>query len=93
MALAVRRYTEGVTRLAAECPEFRLWSQMADAQATRSLVREAIDELRSSTAGLDGIRADLAKRYDARLEKPILSSQDAPGDLVIPTLRQGYVAA
>ncbi|GAA2606627.1 hypothetical protein Adu01nite_17670 [Paractinoplanes durhamensis] len=87
---AMRRYEESYRRLAAEIPEFRLWSAMIDAQATRELIRTAIDALGDRREPVDEVPAGLVRRYQARLEKPILSNAGAAGDLVLPTLREGY---
>ena len=88
---ALKLYVAYFRRLVGEIPEFRLWSEMVDARATRELVREAIGELRAGHAPVDAVLSGLTKRYGAQLDKPILSSADAPGDLVLPTLRRGYL--
>lgn len=89
---SLRRYTESYLALAAEIPEFRLWTDMVDGQATRELVRQASDALQQSLhADVDAVRAGLVRRYQAQLDKPILSSADAADDLVLPTLREGYL--
>lgn len=80
---AVRRYRIAYRRLAAEIPEFRLWAETVDAQATRELIR-------SASAAVDAVRTGFARLYEARMAKPILSAADAPDDLVLPTLRDGY---
>ena len=102
--LAVRRYTEAYRALAVQAPEFGVWAAMTDAQATRELVRESTVDLAGQLAelragrgdpraeALDAVRSGLGRRYRARLERSILSTADAPAHLVLPTLRQGYVA-
>lgn len=87
---AQRRFAEHYRRLAAEIPEFLLWSQMVDGQATREVIRSAVGELRADRAAVDAVRDGLVRRYAAQLERPILSSADAPADLILPTLRDGY---
>ncbi|GIF22607.1 hypothetical protein BJ973_002930 [Actinoplanes tereljensis] len=81
---AIDRYRASFRRLAAEIPEFRLWTAMTDAQAIRELIRT------TARTPADEVPAGLVRRYAAWLEKPILSSADAPGDLVLPTLREAY---
>ncbi|MFF5296487.1 NACHT domain-containing protein [Paractinoplanes globisporus] len=83
---SIRRYREAYRRLAAEIPEFRLWTQDFDARATRELIREASAERHAAT---DAVRDGLVRIYEARMDKPILSAADAP-DLNLPTLRDGY---
>jgi hypothetical protein len=87
---ARRRFVEHYRRLGAEIPEFLLWSQMVDGQATRASIREAIDKLRTDPDAVDAVRDGLTRRYAAQLDKPILSSADAPAELILPTLRSGY---
>ncbi|WP_030442431.1 NACHT domain-containing protein [Actinoplanes subtropicus] len=84
---AVRRYRAAYRRLAAEIPEFRLWIEITDAQATRMLVREVIT---AQHTAVDATLAGLARIHEARMAKPILNAADVPGDLRLPTLRDGY---
>ncbi|MFI5892379.1 NACHT domain-containing protein [Actinoplanes sp. NPDC051513] len=84
---ALRRYRAAYRRLAGEIPEFRMWTQTIDAQATRELIRETSA---ARHAAVDAVRAGLARLYEARLAKPILSTTNAPGELVLPSLRDGY---
>ncbi|GIE97390.1 NACHT domain-containing protein [Paractinoplanes rishiriensis] len=87
---AVRRFTELYRGLATEIPEFRLWSEMIDAQATREMIQAAVARLRSEQEIADAVRSGLVRRYEAQLGKPILSAANAPADLLLPTLQQGY---
>jgi hypothetical protein len=87
---ALTRYQDAYRRLAAEIPEFRIWSEMLDAQATRLLIGDVLDALRR-TGPAGAAVADLAKVYTARLRKPILRATDAPDGLVLPTLAEGYI--
>ncbi|GIM95355.1 NACHT domain-containing protein [Paractinoplanes toevensis] len=87
---AIDRYRASFRRLAAEIPEFRLWTAMTDARATRELVRDAIRALADHRPPEDEVPAGLVRRYAAWLGKPILSSADGAGDLVLPTLREAY---
>jgi hypothetical protein len=87
-AVAVRRYTGAYRRLAAEIPEFRLWSDMTDSQATRMLIGHVLDALPRPE---EAIRSGLVRLHRARLDQPILKAADAPAGLVLPTLRDGYI--
>ena len=95
--LAIRRYEELLPRLIAEFPEFSIWSNMTDHQATRA-------ELRSGLAGLQTVlesmacgrvpdqrRDALARAYRSALGKPIAPAGEMPAELQIPTLGEGYI--
>ncbi len=95
--LAIRRYEELFRRLVAEFPEFSIWSNMADHQATRA-------ELRSGLAGLQAMlesmacgrvpdqrRDALGRAYRSALGKPIAPAGEMPAELQIPTLGEGYI--
>jgi hypothetical protein len=95
--LAVSRYEELFRRLAADCPEFGVWANMSDHQATRT-------DLRSGLAGLERIlgsiaceripderRAALARAYRTALTKPITPTGEIPAELQIPALGEGYI--
>ncbi|HEY0532878.1 MAG TPA: NACHT domain-containing protein [Actinoplanes sp.] len=85
---AVRHYAAAYRRLAAEIPEFRLWSDMTSSQATRLLVRDVLDALpQPEQAVLSG----LVRRYRARLGQPILDAADTPAGLELPSLAEGYI--
>ncbi len=95
--LAVGRYEELFRRLAGECPEFGIWADMFEHQATRV-------ELRNGLAGLEDLLASiacervpgqrleaLARTYRAALAKPLVPAGEVPEGLRIPTLGEGYV--
>jgi hypothetical protein len=95
--LAVGKYEELFRRLAGECPEFGIWADMFEHQATRA-------ELRNGLAGLEDLLASiacervpgqrlaaLARTHRAALAKPIVPSGEVPEGLRIPTLGEGYV--
>jgi hypothetical protein len=95
--LAVGKYEELFRRLAVECPEFGIWADLFEHQATRA-------ELRRGLAGLEDLLASvacervpgqrlaaLARAYRGALAKPIVPSGEVPGGLRIPTLGEGYV--
>ncbi len=95
--LAVGQYEELFRRLAGDCPEFAIWADMFEHQATRS-------ELRNGLAGLESLlesvasgrvpdqrRAALARTYRAALTRPIAPSGDGPAELQIPALGEGYI--
>jgi len=95
--LAVAKYEELFRRLAGECPEFGIWADMFEHQATRA-------EFRSGLAGLENLLASvacervpsqrldaLARTYRTALAKPIVPSGEVPEGLRIPSLGEGYV--
>ncbi len=95
--VAVARYEELFRRLAGDCPEFAIWADLFEHQATRS-------ELRNGLAGLERLlesvasgrvpdqrRAALARTYRAALSRPIAPSGEVPAELQIPALGEGYV--
>ena len=94
---AVNRYEELFRQLANDCPEFAIWAHMADHQATRAELRTGLAELESLLQSIargrapDHRRAALARRYRVALERPIAPAGEAPADLIIPTLGEGYV--
>ncbi|AGZ44996.1 NACHT domain-containing protein [Actinoplanes friuliensis] len=91
--IAVRRYIEAYRRLTTEAPEFAVWAAMIEAQATRTLLRNALDDLRSVSGGatVDAVLAGLGKRYRAGLDRAIITSAYAPAHVVLPTLSEGYL--
>jgi len=95
--MALGRYEQHFRRLAADCPEFGIWTSVADHMATRA-------EFRSGLAGLERLlqsiaservpdqrRAALAQAYRAALSKPIAPTGEIPAELRIPTLGDGYI--
>ena len=95
--LAVGRYEELFRRLVADFPEFSIWSNMSDHQATRA-------ELRNGLAGLQAVlesmasgripdqrRDALARAHRSALLKPIAPAGEVPADLRIPALGEGYI--
>jgi hypothetical protein len=87
-AAALRHYTIAYRKLAAEIPEFRLWSDMIDAQSTRLLIGDVLDSLaQPSLFTISG----LVRRYRSQLDQPILDAADTPAGLELPTLAEGYI--
>lgn len=87
---ALARYTAAYRSLAAEIPEFRIWSEMLDSHATRVLIGDVLEALHRP-ATVDAALAGLVQVYTAQLRKPILRAADAPDGLVLPTLAEGYI--
>jgi hypothetical protein len=94
---AIGRYEELFRRLVAEFPEFSIWSNMSDHQATRA-------ELRNGLAGLQAVlesmacgrlpdqrRDALARTHRSALLKPIAPAGEMPAELRIPALGEGYI--
>jgi hypothetical protein len=88
---AIRHYSAAYRRLAAEIPEFRLWSDMTSSEATRLMVGDVLDAVRNLRSAADAARTGLTQLYRARLDQPILKAADTPAGLVLPTLARGYI--
>jgi hypothetical protein len=95
--LAVGRYEELFRRLVADFPEFSIWSNMSDHQATRAELRnglaglQAVLESMASGRVPDQRRDVLARAYRSALLKPIAPAGEMPADLRIPALGEGYI--
>ncbi|MET0491923.1 MAG: ATP-binding protein [Actinoplanes sp.] len=89
--LALERYEESHRRLAAEIPEFAIWTQRTEAQAVGRGLDALAATLLSITSGraLSRHRAALAEVYRAELTVPALRG-DADG-LTVPALGAAYV--
>ncbi|WP_305883952.1 NACHT domain-containing NTPase [Crossiella sp. SN42] len=93
---AVRQYEDQFRQLAAECPELACWANLTDHQATRATVSTGLSALAArldeiATGRLpDARRAELARRYQAKLTRPVLGG-DLPAHLRIPALEKAYV--
>ncbi|MEU4240643.1 hypothetical protein [Actinoplanes sp. NPDC026619] len=89
--LAVARYDELHRRLAAEIPEFAIWSGSLEARATAQSLRRLESLLVRASAGRDPgrHRAALSRAYQDRLNRPVLAG-DA-GDLTLPDLGDAYL--
>ena len=95
--LAVGRYEELFRRLVTDFPEFSIWSNMSDHQATRAELRnglaglQAVLESMASGRVPDQRRDALARAYRSALLKPIAPAGEIPADLRIPALGEGYI--
>jgi len=96
---AVARYQESFRRLAAEFPEFGVWANLVDQQATRQEIRQLRSGLESLELTLSAMvsgrapderRAALWRAYHAALEQPILGTGLTDG-LTVPSLAAAYV--
>ena len=96
-SLAVSKYEELFRRLAADCPEFGIWANLSDHQATRAELRNGLAYLESLLTSIacermpDERRTALARAYRAALLKPIAPAGEMPAELQIPTLGEGYI--
>ncbi|MDI6098748.1 hypothetical protein QLQ12_09065 [Actinoplanes sp. NEAU-A12] len=90
---ACRRYEDLHHRLAAEMPEFALWTaeQRQRAMGTALARMETVLDSFASGHGPSDVAATLIRAWRTTLDRPILSEGDVPADLVIPTLVEGYV--
>ncbi|QFZ21654.1 NACHT domain-containing protein [Saccharothrix syringae] len=90
---AVRRYEELLRELAGAYPELRFWLQVRDGAATRT----ALAGLERSLAGLlvgrspDARRAELARKYRALLDRPLIEQGVGLPGLRVPTVGRAYV--
>ncbi|MFI6066993.1 NACHT domain-containing protein [Micromonospora sp. NPDC051227] len=93
------RYLEAYRMLAVQAPEFRVWSGMVEAQATRAALAEGVAVLRAELSALreagnvavDSVLAGLGARHRARLARSVFSSSDAPAHVTFPSLERAYV--
>ncbi|NUT45811.1 MAG: hypothetical protein HOV94_00630 [Saccharothrix sp.] len=90
---AVGRYRELLRQLASEYPELRFWFQVEDNVAARAALARLEHGLRQVLQGShpDARRADLARRYRAALDKPVIELGRVQEDLRVPLLRDSYV--
>jgi hypothetical protein len=94
---SIVRYEELFRRLAVDCPEVAFWTAQLDGQATRAEVGTALARLEQLLLPVTlgdvptAQRAELARKYRAVLDHPILESDDAPGGVSIPSLRHSYI--
>lgn len=97
---AVARYEERFRQLAVEFPEIAFWANQVDHQATQAGIRR----LGTGMAGLERMLADIAagrvpddrhlglsRAYRAVLQRPVLTTADAPPGLSLPVLGDAYV--
>lgn len=100
-AVAARRYEEHLRRLAGEFPEVAFWANRLDHAATH-------DQLQRLNTGLEGLgevldriasggppddrRQALARRYRKNLDRPIVTTGDAPAGMTIPSLAAAYLS-
>jgi hypothetical protein len=90
---ACRRYEDLHRRLATEIPEFALWTadlRQRGIGTALSRIEAVLERFAADHTATDVTRA-LTSAWRSALGRPILSEGDAPGDLVIPTLDEGYV--
>ncbi|MFI7540412.1 NACHT domain-containing protein [Actinoplanes sp. NPDC049599] len=88
---AVQRYEEAARRLAAEVPEFAIWTRLLESRAAARGLEALEAALLRVTSHRDPVRhrAALATAYRAELDRPILGGD--VGDLLIPALGAAYV--
>jgi hypothetical protein len=97
---AIARYEERFRELAAEFPEVAFWANMVDHQATREEVRQLgtgmanLERMLASIAAgriPDDRRLGLSRAYRSALQRPVLTTGDAPQGLRLPLLGDAYV--
>lgn len=98
---AMARYQERYVRLAADVPEFGIWSQLEEHAATRAQISRQTDTLTQLGDLLAGIVAAgnppveaeqrLARHAAAVMQRPLWRA-DSVGDIAFPTVEQGFVS-
>lgn len=97
---AVRRYEGLFRRLAVDFPEIAFWVSSAVQQASGERLQELSEGLKGLGRTLDALaigrapdqrRVVLNRSYRAALNRPILSAEEAPDGVVIPTLGDLYI--
>ncbi|MGO1049873.1 NACHT domain-containing protein [Crossiella sp. CA198] len=94
---AIGHYQDLFRQLATDCPELACWANLIDHQATRGTISTGLAALSQrldqiATGRLpDDRRAELTRRYQARLSRPVLIGGDLPAHLRIPALEKAYV--
>lgn len=101
---ALALYTERYARLAADIPEFGIWSQLDEHAATRAEVRKQtetlvhLNDLLSETVrsvNTPAVEAEqrLARQAAQVLQRPLWRSNvPAPASLHFPTVEQGFIS-
>jgi hypothetical protein len=90
---AMVRYEELLRKLGGAYPELRFWFQVQDGVATRV----ALAEFERSIAGLlvgrspDARRAELARKYRALLDRPLIEQEAVLPGLQVPPIGTAYV--
>ncbi|MFG1703751.1 NACHT domain-containing protein [Nonomuraea sp. M3C6] len=90
--LALARYEDGYRRLAGDVPEFALWAQMMEHQATRASLAGLERVLAGMTAGKvlpDELKA-LRNAQQNALACSVAETGDVPG-MRLPTLEEAYL--
>ncbi|MBB4931429.1 hypothetical protein F4561_002249 [Lipingzhangella halophila] len=94
---AEQRYLESYRQLAADVPEFGVWVNLAEHEHTRVELATGLTELEGlltrlspATKARQHVR-ELHTLYRGALWRPVLSGDDAPDHLTLPTLEDSYV--
>ncbi|SHJ18891.1 NACHT domain-containing protein [Nocardiopsis flavescens] len=91
------RYSERRRALAAEIPEFALWTREQEHELTRRRLDTGLAEVGrrleriACQRPLNRRRQELARIYRAALRQPLLPSGDTNRDLVLPSLQEAYI--
>jgi hypothetical protein len=90
---AVRRYEELLRKLGGGYPELRFWFQVQDGVATRVALAELEESLRDLLVGgsPDERREELARKYQALLERPVVEQEEVLPGLRVPQMGRIYV--
>ncbi len=90
---AVERYSELMRQLAGDYPELLFWFQVQDAIVARASLVRLETAMNTMLVGRDPDerRRDLARKYRAVLDRPIIDPGDVPYGLRIPITAEAYV--
>ncbi|RSN14353.1 hypothetical protein DMB42_07490 [Nonomuraea sp. WAC 01424] len=91
--LALARYEDGYRRLAGDVPEFALWAQMTEHQATRASLAGLERVLAGMTAGkvLPVELEALRRTQQNALACSVAETGDVPVGMRLPTLEEAYL--
>lgn len=101
---SIERFVELYRSLARDVPEFHIWSEMINAQATSETIRLMGPEITTGLSGVhelllrmssnpegERIRPELAHIYRSRLARSVIDPDDAPDYVTLPTLGDQYI--
>ncbi|WP_146169295.1 NACHT domain-containing protein [Actinoplanes italicus] len=99
--LALQIYREGYVRLAADVPEFEIWTRLDEHAATRAEVRRQTETLtgiaevlrRTVDGAAPAAVEGLARHHAEALRRPLWRSDaPAPDGLTFPLVEQGFIS-
>jgi hypothetical protein len=94
---AIARYEQLYAQLTGAVPEFAIWTTQIEHQATRAGIRRALADMELLLASLSAaqpvtdVATALSRAYRAELPRPILTQEDTPSGIRLPTLEEAYL--